>query len=150
MAEENIRLLDATDQTQIIVALQEWINGLAVLDDRLYLEFQNNGFGYCVKSNGGAITDEDICGNFSAEVQFSIYFTTNAIPDSAGETFKPLNDLSAWFRANGAAGLEIGDRRTPDEITTLKAPSDLAGLDEQGNATFFAIYRLTYDEEKGA
>lgn len=149
MAEEQIRVLDATDQTQIIVALQEWINGLEILDDRLYLEFQNGNFGYCIKSMGGSITDEDITGDFSAEIQFGIYFDTNAVPDNDGSISKPLNDLSAWFRANGTTGLDIGDRRTSDEIKTLKDATHLSGPDEQGNVTFVSVYGLTYDEEKG-
>lgn len=149
MADEAVRLLDATDQRQILVALQEWINGLSVLDDKLYLEFQNGNFGYCIKSLGGSITEEDICGDFSAEIQFGIYLTTNAVPDSDGSIFKALNDLSAWFRKNGTSGLDIGARRTPDEITILKDATHLSGPDEQGNVTFVSAYGLTYDEEKG-
>ena len=76
-----------------------------------------------------------------------IFYKTNAVPDSSGEIFKPLNDLSAWFRANGTAGLDIGDRRTPEDLMTLKGPSDLAGKDEDGSTTFFSVFSLTYDEE---
>lgn len=156
MAEETVRALDATDQRQILVALQEWINGLTdpdtganIMDDKVYLEFQNENFGYCIKSMGGSITDEDITGDFSAEIQFGIYLTTNAVPDNDGSVFKPLNDLSAWFRKNGTAGLDIGARRIPDEITTLKDATHLSGPDEQGNVTFVSVYGLTYDEQKG-
>ena len=120
--EEIVRALDATDTTQIIVALQEWINGLrdpvthaAVLPSRLYLEYTDGDLGYCIKSEGGAILEEDIVGGFSAEVPFMIYFTTNAVPDSAGEMFKPLNDLSAWFKANGTAGLSLGAGARPTQ-----------------------------------
>lgn len=154
MPEETVRALDATDTTQILVSLQTWINGLTdptthakIIPDKVYLEYQQGDLGYCIKSNGGAILDEDITGNFSAEVPFMIYFTTAAIPDSAGEIFKPLNDLAAWFKANGTQGLSIGLRRTPDAITTLKGPTDLNGRDALGNATFFSVYSLTYDEE---
>jgi len=156
MSEETLRPLDATDQRQILVALQEWVNGLTdpdtglnILDDRLYLEFQNSNFGYCIKSMGGSITEEDITGDFSAEMQFGIYLTTNAVPDNDGSIFRPLNNLSAWFRKNGTAGLNIGDRRTPDEIKTLKDATHLSGPDEQGTVTFVSVFGLTYDEEKG-
>lgn len=146
---DSVRALDATDATQIIQAVQEWINGLKILDNHLWLEYTEdpNGFGYCIKADGGAVTDEDIVGNFSACVPFFVYYKTNAIPDAAGTIYKPLNDLSAWFRANGTAGLDIGKRRKPDEITTLSTPKDLSGQDEDGNTTFFAVFQITYDEE---
>lgn len=154
MPEETVRALDATDTTQILVAIQTWINGLTdpvthvkVLPERVYLEYQEGDLGYCIKSSGGAILQEDITGDFHAEVPFMIYFTTAAVPDSAGAIFKPLNDLAAWFKANGTQGLNIGTRRTPDQITTLKGPTDLAGKDAKGNSTFFSVYSLTYDEE---
>ncbi len=156
MSDELIRALDATDTTQVIVALQEWINGLEdpetetpILPGHLFVEYveDRNGLGYCIKSDGGAILEEDITGGFSAEVPFAIYFTTNAVPDGAGAIYKPLNDLSAWFRANGPAGLDLGDRRIPDEIITTKGPTDLSGKDAKGNTTFFSIFSLTYDEE---
>lgn len=154
MAEETVRALDATDTTQILVALQTWINGLEdpttkdkILPSKVYLEYQEGDLGYCIKSNGGAILEEDITGDFYAEVPFMIYFTTAAVPDSSGEIFKPLNDLAAWFKANGTQGLNIGTRRTPDQITTLKGPTDMAGKDAKGNSTFFSVYSLTYDEE---
>lgn len=149
MADEEVRALDATDVTQVIIALQEWINGLDILDGHLWLEYPEdpNGFGDYIKSDGGAILEEDIVGDFSAEVPFLIYHTTNAVPDGAGAIYKPLNNLSAWFRANGPAGLDIGERRTPDEITTLRGPMDVAGQDEDGNTTFVSAFALTYDEE---
>lgn len=156
MSDEPIRSLDATDATQIIAALQEWINGLKdpeteqpILPGHLWLEYveDRNGLGYCIKSDGGAVLEEYVNGDFSAEVPFAIYFTTNAVPDGAGAIYKPLNDLSAWFRANGTAGLSLGVRRTPDEIITTKGPTDLSGKDEKGNTTFFSIFSLTYDEE---
>ena len=151
MAEEPIRALDATDATQIVVALQKWINGLNILDGHLWLEYieDSSGFGYCIKSDGGSVVEEDILGNFSAEVPFLIYYTVNAVPDGAGAVYKPLNDLSAWFRANGPGGLTLGARRTPDTIITLKGPTDLAGKDEDGNTTFFSVFALTYEEEAG-
>jgi hypothetical protein len=98
---------------------------------------------------GGDVTEEDITGDFSAEIQFGIYLTTNAVPDNDGSVFKSLNDLSAWFRKNGTAGLDIGTRRTPDEITTLKDATHLSGPDEERNVTFVSVYGLTYDEQKG-
>jgi len=149
VADENVRLLDTTDTTQVIEALQSWINGLSILDGHLWLEYieDDQGLGYCIKANGGAITDEDILGNFTAEVLFIIYYTVGVIPDGAGMIYKPLNDLAAWFKANGTTGLSIGDRRTPSEIKALKSPTDLSGKDEDGSTTFFAVYQLTYDEE---
>ena len=154
MAEETVRALDATDTTQVLAAIQTWINGLkdpvtnaAIIPARVYLEYQDGDLGYCIKSNGGAILEEDIMGNFTAEVPFMIYFTTAAEPDSGTQIFKPLNDLAAWFRANGTAGLSLGERRTPDQITTLKGPTDLSGKDAKGNVTFVSVYTLTYDEE---
>jgi hypothetical protein len=154
--DEILRALDATDTTQIIEALQTWINGLKdpitdepVLPGRLDIEYVEdpNGLGFCIKADGGAVLEEDILGDITAEVPFAIYYTTNAVPDGAGAVYKPLNNLSAWFRKNGSAGLELGPRRTPDEIVTLKGPTDLSGKDEKGNTTFFSVYSLTYDEE---
>jgi hypothetical protein len=151
---EIIRALDATDTTQILVSLQTWINSLQdpstnepIIPQRVYLEFVEGDLGYCIKSEGGAVFEEDITGDFSAEVPFQLYLTTNAVPDSAGEIFKPLNDLAAWFRVNGTTGLNIGARRTPDAISTLRGPTDVAGKDEKGNTTFVSIFSLTYDEE---
>ena len=154
MAEDTVRALDATDSTQILVALQTWINGLQdpathakIIPERVGLEYQDGDLGYCIKGNGGAVLEEDIEGNFTAELPFMIYYTTAAVPDSAGEIFKPLNDLAAWFKGNGVAGLSIGARRTPEALITLKGPTDLNGKDEKGNTTFFSVYALTYDEE---
>ena len=149
MADDNLRVLDATDTTQVLEALQEWINGLGILGGYLWLEYveDTDGLGYCIKADGGVITEEDICGDFTAEVPFIIYYTTNIVPDGAGAVYKPLNDLSAWFKANGPAGLAIGQRRSAHEVLTLAAPKDLSGRDEKGNTTFFAVYQLTYDEE---
>lgn len=149
MADTNIRALDATDTTQVIEAVKDWINNLNILDDDLCLEYteDNNGYGYCLKADGGSVVEEDIVGNFTAEVVFIIYFTTNIVPGNAQAIYKPLNDLSAWFKKNGTAGLDIGERREPTEIITLAMPKDLAGKDEDGNTTFFSVYKLTYDEE---
>lgn len=154
MDNNTIRALDATDTTQILVAVQTWINGitdpatqLKIIPERVYLEYQEGDLGYCIKSNGGAVLEEDITGNFYAELPFMIYFTTAAEPDSAGAVFKPLNDLAAWFRANGTTNLDLGPRRTAAEISTLKGPTDLSGKDSKGNTTFFSVYALFYDEE---
>lgn len=156
MADEPIRPLDATDITQVIEVVRDWINGLKdpeteqpILDSHLWLEYVEdpNGFGYCIKSDGGDVLEEDVVGGFSAEITFMIYRTVNAVPEAAGAITQPLNDLSAWFRANGTAGLDIGARRTPDELITLKGPTDLSGKDEDGNTTFFSVFSLTYDEE---
>ena len=143
-----IRVLDATDIIQIVAALQSWINSLNILDEHLYLEYteESTGLGMCIKANGGAITEEDIIGNFSAEIPFIIYNTVNVPPDGASTAYKPLNDLGAWFKANGPAGLDIGERRTPDKIIMTRAPMDQSGKDESGNTTFLATYSLTYDE----
>jgi hypothetical protein len=147
MADEAVRLLDATDATQVVDAVREWINGLGVLTGHLYLEYVENGpFGYCIKADGGSVTEEDIAGDFTAEVPFEIHYTVNYTADDP-TIYKPLNDLSAWFKANGTTGLDLGDRRTPDSIKTIKGPSDMSGLDEDGNVTFFSVYQLTYDEE---
>lgn len=142
-----IRPLDATDTTQILVALQSWINGLQIIPERIYVEFMEGDLGYCIKSEGGAVIDEDITGDFTAELPFLIYFTTSAVPDSTGDMFKPLNDLAAWFKKNGTAGLNIGDRRTADTLVTTRGPTDVSGKDEKGNTTFVSIFILTYDEE---
>jgi hypothetical protein len=140
--------LDATDIIQIVAALQSWINGLEILDDYLWLEYieESTGLGMCIKANGGSIITEDIDDGFSAEIPFIIYNTANAVPDGAGAIYKPLNDLGAWFKANGPLGLDIGDRRKPDEITMTRGAMDQSGKDESGNTTFLATYSLTYDE----
>jgi len=146
MADE--KPLDATDITQIVAALQEWINGLDILDSHLWLEYieDSTGLGMCIKANGGSILEEDIDGGFSAEIPFIIYITVNSVPDGAATAYKPLNDLGAWFKANGPLGLNIGERRTPDKIVMTRAPMDMSGKDESGNTTFLATYTLTYDE----
>jgi len=140
--------LDATDITQIVAALQSWINGLNILTDYLWLEYteDSTGLGMVIKANGGDITSEDIDGGFSAEIPFIIYNTVNSVPDGAGAIYKPLNDLGSWFKKNGTDGLDIGDRRTPDKIIMTRAPMDQSGKDESGNTTFLATYSLTYDE----
>ncbi len=156
MADEPVRALDATDVTQVITALQEWINGLRdpeteqpILPGHLWLEYveESNGLGFCIKSDGGVVLEEDILGGFSAEVPFMIFHTTNAVPDGVGAITQPLSDISAWFRKNGPTGLNIGARRSPDTLTTLKGPTDQSGKDEDGNTTFFSVFSLTYYEE---
>lgn len=146
---DNNRPLDATDATQVIDKVRGWINSLGILTDHLWLEYveeDQNGYGYCIKSEGGSVISEDVVGNFTASVPFQIYFTHCHTPDNPA-SYEPLNTLSAWFRANGIDGLDIGARRSPQEITTLAGPKDLYGKDEDGNVTFFAMYQLTYDEE---
>jgi hypothetical protein len=146
---DDVKSLDATDITQIVAALQAWINGLGILDNHLWLEYieESTGLGMCIKANGGNIAEEDIDGSFSAEIPFIVYITVNSVPDGAAAAYKPLNDLGAWFKANGPLGLDIGERRTPDLITMTRAPMDMSGKDESGNATFLATYNLTYYEE---
>ena len=146
MADE--KPLDATDITQIVAALQEWINGLDILNSHLWLEYieDSTRLGMCIKANGGSILEEDIDGGFSAEIPFIIYIAVNSVPDGATAAYKPLNDLGAWFKANGPLGLDIGERRTPDKIVMTRAPMDMSGKDESGNTTFLATYTLTYDE----
>jgi len=145
---DDVKPLDATDVTQIIAALQTWINGLDILDYHLWLEYieESTGLGMCIKANGGEIIEEDIDGGFSAEIPFIVYTCSNAVPDGAGAIYKPLNDLGAWFKANGPLGLNIGERRTPDLITMTRAPMDQSGKDESGNVVFLATYSLAYDE----
>lgn len=148
MADEN-RPLDATDVTQVVDKVREWINGLQILPTHLWLEYvedEPNGYGYCIKADGGEVLEVDILGNYTASIPMSIYYTYNHTPDSPA-VYKPLNDLAAYFRANGVAGLNIGARRTPQEITTLTGPMDLYGKVEDGNVTFFARYQITYEEE---
>jgi hypothetical protein len=146
MADE--KPLDATDITQIVLALQEWINGLDIITETVHLEYteDSTGLGICIKANGGNIIEECIDNSFSAEIPFIIYNTVNVIPDDATSIYKPLNDLGAWFKANGPLGLDIGERRTPDRIIMTRAPMDMTGKDGSGNATFLATYTLTYDE----
>jgi hypothetical protein len=146
MADE--KPLDATDITQIVAALQEWINELGILAETVHLEYTEDsaGLGLCIKANGGNILEESIDDSFSAEIPFIIYNTVNIIPDDAESIYKPLNDLGAWFKANGPLGLDIGERRTPDRIIMTRAPMDMTGKDGSGNATFLATYTLTYDE----
>jgi hypothetical protein len=146
---DEIKPLDATDITQIMAALQAWINGLGILDETVHLEYTDSStsLGMCIKANGGDITEEDVDGGFSAEIPFIVYNTVNVVPDDATSIYKPLNDLGAWFKANGPLGLDIGERRTPDQIVMTRAPMDMSGKDESGNATFLATYNLTYDEE---
>jgi len=145
---DDVKPLDATDIIQIVAALQEWINGLDILDSHLWLEYieDSTGLGMCVKANGGDILEEDIDGGYSAEVPFIIYNTVSAIPDSLTAASKPMNDLGAWFKSNGPLGLNIGERRIPDRITMTRAPMDMSGKDESGNTTFLATYSLYYDE----
>lgn len=149
MAESDIRTLDSTDTLQIIKAIQKWINGLGILESHLWLEYigTKNGLGFCIKADGGAVDSEDILGNFTATVPFIIYCAANVPPDGAGDAIEPLNSLSAWFKANGTLGLDIGARRTACTITTQKGPTDLSGRDEDGSTTFFSVFTLTYDEE---
>ncbi len=146
MAEE-YKALDAADTTQAMVALQEWINGLGILPSTLYREYYNGVNTFCIKCNGGIITDEDITGGLSAEGTFSIYYLTNNTPDSAGQIFKPLNDLAAWFHENGTTGLVLGDRQTPNQIKTIQGPTDLHGQDDDGNTEIFSVFSFTYDED---
>lgn len=102
----------------------------------------------CIKSNGGEVIDEYVNGDFAASVTFFIYSIANITADGAAEAYKPLNDLSAYFRKNGTEGLNLGDRRIPDDIRTLSSPKDIAGKDEDGSIIFVAVYQLTYDETK--
>jgi hypothetical protein len=148
MADES-KPLDATDIVQIVASLQEWINGLEILDDHLWLEYieESAGLGMCIKANGGDILNEYVDGSFYAEVPFIVYITVNSIPDGAAAAYKPLNDLGTWFKKNGPLGLDIGERREPDKIVMTRAPMDMTGKDESGNTTFLATYNLTYDEE---
>ena len=146
--------LDTTDTTQILVALQAWLNGLQdpntaqpLLPSAVGLEFTEGDTGLCIKSEGGAIVDEDITGDFTAEFPFMLYWSTFAEPDSAGDIFKPLNDVAAWVKANGTAGMSLGARRTPDMIQAARGPIDAGGKNEKGITTFVSIFVLTYDEE---
>lgn len=146
---DNAKPLDGTDVTQVISSVQGWINGLNILGNYLWLEYvgEPSGIGLCIKSDGGAIVSEDITGDFSAEIPFAIYARGNVVPDGADALCKPLNDLGAWLKRNGPLGLGIGARRTVDKLYMTKGPSDLTGLNEDGNTEFFAVFAIVYDEE---
>lgn len=103
--------------------------------------------GFCVKADSGSILEEDILGRYSAEVVFSVYYKTSAVPDGGGLIYKPLNDLSKWFAENDFTNLSMDTRRTPNEIMTLKGPVDESGRDINGNTTFHSIYKFIFTEE---
>ena len=148
MADERIPL-DATDAIQVADSVREWINGLYVLPGYLwpeYVEDDPNGYGYCLKTDGGEVLEIDILGNYTASVPFTVYYTYNHIP-GVGTAYKPLNDLAAWFRSNGVGGLDIGPRRTPQEITMLTGPIDMYGKNADSDVTFLIRFQLTFEEE---
>jgi hypothetical protein len=144
------RPLDSTDTIQILTKIKDWIDGLGILTSNLNLEYIEGykGFGFVMKSDGGSITEEDILGNFSAEIPFIVYSTGQAIKDATNLVFKPLNDLGAYFRKNKTLGLDIGARRTPVDIKMIRAPTDPFGQDEEGKITFIAQFLFQYDENK--
>jgi hypothetical protein len=55
--------------------------------------------------------------------------------------------LSKWFTQNDFADLDMGTRRTPKEIMTLKGPIDESGRDTNGDTTFRSIYKFIFTEE---
>lgn len=143
------RPLDSTKILEIILDLQAWINKQQILSSELYIDYVEgtNELGFCIKTDCGWIIEEDVLGNFSAEVQFFIYYKTSAAPDGSGIIYKPLNDLSKWFAKNDFTNLDIGSQRTSKEIMTLKGPIDVSGRDEKGNTTFYSTYKYLFYEE---
>lgn len=143
------RPLDSTEITEIILDLQAWINQQQILGSKLYVDYSEGtgGLGFCIKTDCSWIIEEDVLGNFLAEVSFYIYYKTSATPDGSGIIYKPLNDLSKWIAENDFTNLEMGVKRTPKEIMTLKGPVDVKGRDENGNTTLYSTYKFQYYEE---
>jgi len=147
--EEKVRPLDATVTAEVVSNLRNWINAKGVLSSELYLDYVQgtDGLGFCVKADSGSIIEEDILEGYSAEIVFAVYYKTNATPDGGGLIYKPLNDLSKWLAENDFTNLDMGTRRTPKEIMTLRGPVDASGRDTNGNTTFYSIYKFIFTEE---
>ncbi len=145
-----VQPLDSTIINDVIQSLQAWINNQAILASDLYLDYveETNGIGFCIKTDSGQIYEEDILGNFTADIIFFVYYTTDVQPDGGGLIYKPLNDLSDWFVNNDFTNLQLGTSLSPKKIMTLKGPVDVAGQDENGNTTFYSTYKFTFYEEE--
>lgn len=113
------------------------------------IEFARGETGLVIKGNGGLYKRKRYIngpsGDFVGEFNFMLL---NVIEHSDGmdsilAATKPLQDVAEYFDTLNAAALELGGRQGV-KIEMTSRPQDMAGVQDDGTVTFFAVYTLTY------
>ena len=149
------------EMAQLVKYVTEYIRDITALSGQaVAIEFQTTGrtAGLVVKANAGQYKQKVYVNGSTGEFvgQFS-FMVLSTVAASDGEVAtlnatKPLQDIADDFDGltkTEIEALEIGDSREASKIEMTTQPQDMAGIQENGDITFFAVYTLTY-RRKGA
>jgi len=143
------------EQVQLIKYVADYIRGIAAITQDVAVEFQRGGRaeGLVVKANAGQYKQKvyvnGTTGEFKGEFSFMVLSTVKASDgeDATLAATKPLQDIADHFDGLTKAeieALDIGDNREASKLEMTAQPQDMAGIQENGDITFFAVYTLTY------
>lgn len=143
------------EQRQIIDHLAEAIEGITALSGAtVAIEFARGEAGLVIKANGGPYKQKTYvngpAGDFVGELSFMVLNTvqqSDGVDSVLGAT-EPLLTIADFFDTLDISTLDIGERAAV-KIEMTSRPQDMAGVQENGTITFFAVYTLTY-RKKGA
>jgi hypothetical protein len=143
------------EQRQIIDHLADAIKAITALSGvPVAIEYARGEAGLVIKANGGPYKQKTYvngpAGDFVGEFSFMVLNTVEQSDgvDSVLDGTAPLLTIADYFDTLNIATLDIGERK-PVKIEMTSRPQDMAGVQENGTITFFAVYTLTY-RKKGA
>ena len=143
------------EQRQLIDYLAAAIEAIpALAGSQVAVEDAKGAQGLVIKANGGPYKQKRYIngqtGDFVGEFSFMLLNTVEHTDgrESLLAASAPLVAISDYFDTLAISGLDIGER-LPVKIEMTTAPQDMAGIQENGTITFFAVYTLTY-RKKGA
>lgn len=145
------------EQIQLIKYVADYIRTITALSGKtIEVEFaKQRGNSLVIKANAGQYKQKTYVnsqpGQFKGEFSFMVLSTVAATDgeDSVLLATKPLQDIADDFDNMDISALTLGDNRTAVKLEMTTQPQDMAGIQENGDITFFAVYTLTY-RRKGA
>jgi hypothetical protein len=144
-----------TEQGQLLEHIAYAIEQIpALAGATVKIEFARGETGLVIKANGGVYKQKryingpsgDFVGTFNFALLNVVEHTDGM--DSVLAGTKPLHDVAEYFDTLDASTLALGGRKGV-KIEMTSRPQDMAGVQEDGTVTFFAVYTLTY-RKKGA
>jgi hypothetical protein len=145
------------EQIQLIKYVSDYIRTITALSGKtIDVEFaRQRGDSLVVKANSGEYKQKKYInsqpGQFLGVFSFMVLSTVAASDgeDSVLLATKPLQDIADDFDGLDISTLSLGDKRNAVKLEMTTQPQDMAGIQENGDITFFAVYTLTY-RRKGA
>jgi hypothetical protein len=138
------------EQSQLIEHIAYIIGAIPSLSGTpVKVEFARGETGLVIKANGGTYKQKryinGTAGDYVGEFAFMLLNVVEHTDgmDSVLAATKPLSDVADYFDTLNAANMSLGGRKGVKMEMTSR-PQDMAGVQEDGTATFFAVYTLTY------